>query len=404
MRIGILTFYREINFGANIQALSTYGYLLKHGHKPIFIYYYTKEKEAKWGPLMESKPQPRCHREFIDDAIKDQTEVCRNADELNNIIGKYNIESIIVGSDAVLQHHPLRDRLQFSKRTLIHVTKVYPDITFPNPYWGVGVDLKVKMALMSASSQDSEYYHYSEKLKADMRKALSRFTYISVRDSWTRQMIEDITLNSIKAKITPDPVFNFNANAGEYILEREQIINKFGLPEKYVLISLFGQHLSASQLSNLKNSFAQKGISCVAFPMQLGLLFKHPFNYEIPVPLSPVDWYALIKYSSGYIGNNMHPIVVALHNSVPCFSLDFYGTKDFWGRPRKEVTSKVYHIMDSFGIRNNYRRVVKGKTKVEAEEIVESILNFPVQEIEKKAAAKSVEYCNMMEDILKSIK
>ena len=39
MKIGILSFYREINFGATLQALSTYKYLEKAGHFPVFINY-----------------------------------------------------------------------------------------------------------------------------------------------------------------------------------------------------------------------------------------------------------------------------------------------------------------------------------------------------------------------------
>ena len=37
MKIGILTFYRVANFGANLQALSTYSYLCKHGHEVVFL-------------------------------------------------------------------------------------------------------------------------------------------------------------------------------------------------------------------------------------------------------------------------------------------------------------------------------------------------------------------------------
>lgn len=39
MRIGILTFYKVDNFGANLQAVSTYYKLIKQGHTPVLIYY-----------------------------------------------------------------------------------------------------------------------------------------------------------------------------------------------------------------------------------------------------------------------------------------------------------------------------------------------------------------------------
>ena len=405
MIIGILTFYKEINFGANLQALSTYGYLKKHGYTPLFIYYCSKEKEKKWGVLMETEIQPRCHKKFIDDAIKEQTEVCRNAEEINEVIEKYGIEAIIVGSDAVLQHHPLRDRIHLSRK-LISIGKVIPDSTFPNPFWGVGIDKKIKMAIMSASCQDSEFNHFSQRLKRNMREALNRFCYISVRDSWTQNMVkailEDDKLNSVP--ITPDPVFNFNENVCELIPSRHFVQEKFHLPDKYVLISMFGQHLDNNQLYDLKTKLEEEGIVSVALPVQIGMMFKHPFDYEIPIPLNPLDWYALIKYSNGYIGSNMHPIVVALHNSVPCFSLDFYGKKNFLGIPKREMTSKVFHIMSQFHVEMNYRMVIHGKTAVNADEIVEGIMNFPINIVRIQAADYSHKYNKMMESILSKMK
>ena len=68
-------------------------------------------------------------------------------------------------------------------------------------------------------------------------------------------------------------------------------------------------------MDGLKAKAAEAGLTCVALPMPTGVDFKHTFDYEIPTPLSPLDWYALIKYASAYIGENMHPVVVALHNA-----------------------------------------------------------------------------------------
>lgn len=400
MRIGILTFYREINFGANIQALSTYGYLLKNGHSPIFINFCSEKKERQWGPMMDTMPQPNCHREFVDATLK-QTEVCRNANDINDVIHKYGIEGILVGSDAVLQHHPLRDRLRFSHKKLINVIKSFPDTSFPNPFWGVGIDKNVKMALMSVSSQDSEYYHYPHNMQLSMKDALSRFSFISVRDTWTFNMIKTILGGDTGRNImvTPDPVFNFNSNAGEYILNKDDILEKFKIPSRYVLISLFGQHLKMDTLNRLKMLFHDVGIACVALPMQLGYMFKHPFDYEIPVPLIPTDWYALIKYSSGYIGNNMHPVVVALHNAIPCFSIDFYGIRDFWGRPKKMNSSKIRHILEEFGVDSNYEVVVNGECSIAPDKIFKAIQSFPIDTVRRIAEIKSTQYGQMMDEI-----
>ena len=50
MKIGVLTFLNVANFGANLQAVSTYNYLKKAGHEVVFLHYlsrYTDYVETK---------------------------------------------------------------------------------------------------------------------------------------------------------------------------------------------------------------------------------------------------------------------------------------------------------------------------------------------------------------------
>jgi len=400
MNIGVLTFYREINFGANLQALSTFHYLKKKGHNPIFIHYFSMGKEAKYAPMFE-EVQPNCHREFVDSFITNQTPVCHNSDDINNVIKDYCIEAIIVGSDAVVQNHPLFSRLHFDKKRILRKTLSFDDTTFPNPFWGEKINKNIKMAMMSVSCQDSDFHRYSNSLVIQMKKALNGFVYLSVRDHWTKNMFEYILDSStMEVNLTPDPVFNFNENAGELLLTKEEICKKYTLPDIYVLVSLHGQSLSYNTLNELKDGFIDKNIECVALPMPFGVSFKHPFNFEIPIPLSPLDWFALIKYSAGYIGNNMHPIVSCLHNAIPCFSIDNYGTKDFWNRPMKESSSKVLHIMQRFGVQSNLCQVNRGKCNIQAQRIIDGIMTFPKKNVAKIAEEIKLEYNQMMETII----
>lgn len=405
MKIGILSFYREINFGATLQALSTYKYLEKAGHFPVFINYYSEKKDKKYTPLFDLNPQTACFASFVDKVIKNQTVICHNANEINKQVSVWGIEAIIVGSDAVLQHHLLQDRIKFNPRRLLDVVPKLPDTTFPNPFWGVGIKDSIKMALMSVSSQNSEYTHFSEKVRSRMKSALKRFTYYSVRDEWTKDMLNYITDGRIsnQIRITPDPVFNFNNNAGELIPTKLYVEEKFSLPSRYVLISLHGQSLSFAQLKALKDGFASRGIHCVALPTQFGINFVHPFEFEIMTPLNPLDWYALIKYSNGYIGNNMHPIVVALHNAVPCFSIDIWGTTNFWGKKKDDGSSKVYHIMNAFGVSKNIAKVENNKCQIMPETIIDGILNFPIMAVKEKSQKLTLSYYDMMNSILKSL-
>lgn len=78
-------------------------------------------------------------------------------------------------------------------------------------------------------------------------------------------------------------------------------------------------------------------------------LKKYDTTFVIDLPLSPLDWYYLIKYSQGYVGELMHPIIVCLHNSIPFFCFDQYGAIKtiipmLWHK-RLPESSKIYDIL-----------------------------------------------------------
>ena len=142
---------------------------------------------------------------------------------------------------------------------------------------------------------------------------------------------------------------------------------------------------------------------CVALPSPLGIRFTHNYDYEIPVPLSPTDWYALIKYSCGYIGNNMHPIVIALHNGVPCFSIDNYSNYDFWRRLKNDGSSKIEDLLRRFNLSENHIVPYKDNTKGLEKRIYDCITIFPKEDVMHQSEEMYTGYEQMMQDILKTI-
>ena len=401
MKIGILTFYRVVNFGANLQALSTYRYLEKNGHTPVMINYQSVEMQNMVKMSLQNDPQAKAHIQFVEKLLPNQTPLCATSEEVGEMILRERIEGMIVGSDAVIQHHPLLSRIHRGRRKPVYIERVVPERMFPNPAWGQGVD-GVKVAMMSASSQNSRFDLFSWSLKKKMRASLERFGYISVRDTWTQRMLCDIMGNEYP--ITPDPVFAFNQNVGDLVPSKEFILKKFTLPEKYVLISLMSQSINERTLSELKALFKVKGLSCVALPMPTGHGFSHNFDYQIPEPLDPLDWYALIKYSSGYVGSNMHPIIVCLHNGVPCFSIDNWGSKDFFNRPINNGSSKIEDILRFYGVEGNHKFINGQRCDVIPAEIVNAIRSFPKGNVQKISSRKYEEYGQMMNGILSCLK
>lgn len=404
MRIGILTFYKVANFGANLQALSTFYYLKSKGYDVVFLNYMANETEDKLLTDYKLNIQTKCHIDFIDKFIPCQTRILHDGNEVFEEIKNRQIDSIIIGSDAVVQHHPFISRLVFGPRRLHLMDKVAKERLFPNPFWGVPFSAKIPTVMMSVSSQNSEFKYFDFLLKSKMKKALDEIKYLSVRDEWTKRMFESIKCKS-SIHVTPDPVFAFNMNVPkELIPTREELDSKFNLPQKYVLVSLHSQSLSVGFLQELGDAFKRKGLECVAFPMPSGVKFQHLFKYQIQTPLSPLDWYSLIKNASAYIGSNMHPIIVSLHNAVPCFSIDHWGTMDFWGNKKDNGSSKIEHILSVYNLKNNRKTIQKGICSVSVQEIIDAIDSYPKLDVSKQSQIQLMEYNNMMTNIIKEFK
>lgn len=400
MRIGVITYYKVMNFGATLQAVSTYCCLKKAGHEPVFINYLSKEAQQAI-TKGANVPQWNIQLDFVNSIIKDQTEVCESAEDIIKQVKKFDIKGIVIGSDALLQHHSLFARIRKGVRKPFYIQKISSDRLFPNVFWGCGLNDNIPVALLSVSSQNSDYNLFPPFTKWRMRKSLLKMRYISVRDSWTQTMVEKIC--GLSVPITPDPVFGFNQNASHLIPSKEEIVKKFRLSGNYVLLSLFGQAISRNTISELRNLFNREGKQFVILPMPTGRSYEYDADYAINFPLSPIDWYALIKYSSAYIGSNMHPIVVSLHNSVPCFSLDIWGRTNFFNKKIDDESSKVKHIMNVFGVGHNHRMIDGEICQVTAKEIYEGIRMFPVNSVKVKSKLYLDEYNHMMTKLINSL-
>ncbi len=405
MKIGILAYHAACNFGANLQVLSTVCYLRDIGHEPIVINWYSEELE-KFYSNNTNLNQFKEHKHFREKYFP-LTKRCYNDEDIVRELSMNNIQALIVGSDAVVQHHPILSRIVFPSRKVVSISYMTKDRLFPNPFWGSFYNLltsKIPLIWMSVSSQNSNYKLILKSEKKQMKKYIQNFSYISVRDNWTSKMFQYITNNKIIPEITPDPVFAFNQNVS-FQPTKEEVLKKFNLPENYYLLSFLNDKYVSEDWLNEFESLAEKNnIACVALPFPQGIKFSHNLKYEVRIPLSSLDWYALIKYSKAYIGNNMHPIVVCLHNGIPCISFDNYGLKKYRFFTDKK-SSKIYHIMNKFNILEYHFRV-RNKLNLtpSPSHLLNLIQSFPTKQVKLESVATLQEYNTMMNEILNIVK
>ena len=335
--------------------------------------------------------------------------LCRTENELVAEIKRLDIDAVFAGSDALFKYLPKSKRVVFSKkkfrfikRNVLTVQDIEGNCFFGN--FVAKLDRKIKAVAFSVSSQNCDYAKMDVSERVSMEMALDNYSKISVRDEWTKQMVRSITRRD-DIDITPDPVFAFNQNCYLTLLSKKEILAKFSLPENYVLLSFWTKHLNNEYVHGIAHKLEENGLTPVAFPMPEHLL---DFNLEhkIYLPLSPLDWYALIKYSQGYIGERMHPIVVCLHNAIPFFSFDEYGTfkKTLFGLCKKYIpsSSKTFHILEKAGLSEWMCSYFDENRKMpDSNQVVDCFLKFPVTKCEAFAQDKQQDYNNGMNEILK---
>ena len=99
----------------------------------------------------------------------------------------------------------------------------------------------------------------------------------------------------------------------------------------------------------------------------------------------------------------MHPIVISLHNAVPCFSIDNWGTTNFWGKRIEDGSSKVQDILNRYGLSKNRSVITDGHCMATAEEIFDALDNYDKQKVSEISARQYERYDDMMQKCLKAL-
>lgn len=393
-KVAILTHSIAYNYGANLQALSTACYLRNQGYEPIFL---------QWGSYLSGNTpsdQVEIHRTFIKRAGFTMSEPLVSDEDFANFIKKEEIRRIVVGSDCVLTYEHHLFPFMLTRKGIVRI-KNSEDYEFPNPFWltFLNDDYKIKRCLLSASCGGRTSMKIKDgAVRSRMTSLLDNFDYISIRDTFTLRFVKELLPHRRDIKLTPDPVFGFNKNFPGVPTEKE-IRAKFNIEGKYYLICFYRSNWPSQGWANKLMEEAHKhGVKCISIPMPQGGRNSN-FDQDIELPLDPLDWYALIKYSNAYIGNNMHPMIVAIHNNVPFFTYNIHGRSILHGRIQLIKTSKEYDLISRFGLQRNlapqpFLRFISPKS------VVKHIISFDIEKCKKASSFLQKEYDNMMSQIV----
>lgn len=339
MKIGILTHHWVYNFGANLQALATQSALRTMGFDPIFINYREPSKvEGYRGAICDSQVEK--HESFSSQYLR-QSLLLKSDREIEDFCCDA-LDVVLVGSDAVFMLVPKFDPLNIVRKLKNRKFKVTEKLP---PHWLGWEDQNrgahILKASIAASSMGTSYFFLTPKLRESLRKKISDFDYISVRDDWTLKMIRSLSGRSKDVKICPDPVFSLNSN---FILPENETID-IDVSETILMAGKFDH----GWLSNFVRIAHDNGYKIANCPNPDNEFINEQFDFEIKLPLSPIAWYSLLSKCAGYIGVRFHALVSCIANQTSVINVDPHRSAGF-----NKSASKMFDLCKRAGIVNNF--------------------------------------------------
>lgn len=306
MKVGILTWYFGINYGARAHSLALMNIINGLGYDCEFVNYTSSNNLKLEFRTCCAAANLKCHPLIVLRGIKRLMKYRRQLSEYPstkkvtnaNEISVLGLDALILGSDEILnQQHSL-----------------YNDV-----YYGVGLNTALPTIIFSASSGTVSP---ETKLSASICNSLRNMVGIYVRDDATAELIE----NNIgcKPQIVLDPTLMYDFGKDRKPLEKG----------KYLLIYSFGK---LEREKDRIKEFARKNslkIVCV------GRVCKWADKSYAGADLN--DWLALYQYAQYIVTDSYHGMIFAIKNH-----------KEFILVSRGDKTNKIDGLRNILNISRN---------------------------------------------------
>lgn len=330
-RIGILTYFKVINYGAILQAYALYKMLHNKYGSDVEVINYThkifKDKISteifiksrgvlnnfkhfvKYFILSKGKVKNEKFIKFVNDNLKLSKEV----ENVSSIANNYDI--LIIGSDQVWNpdytNNQLDENFLLSDYSFDHIKK----ISF-------------------ASSAGS--FIFTGAIKEQLASSLLKFNRISVRETSLKSQFSDYPF---EIKDVLDPTFLFNKS------EWNKLFNLYDEElerENYLLLYTFDNDTSCYQVSNkLKNELGFKFYSITS------KFVKHKSVDKQLDSLSPIEFLKYFYNAKFIVTNSFHGT---------CFSINFF--KHFYSIRKGNNPARVEDLLKKFSLANRLIRSV----------------------------------------------
>lgn len=295
MKIGLLTYFGDLNCGTNMQALSTYQALRRaYPHDDVEII-----------PFHGFRARKMPYKTFSPKLIWDDVKRFHKYSEFKkrelHVKHDVIIKDVKAGLDYIANRH--YDVIYVGADTLLELDRVPAGSDEITAYWLQNV--KAKKAIIAASSKNVTYDKLTPKQQASLKEAALQFSYIGVRDRATMALFEKLVEGKKELDYIPDPTFTYDIDYS-YI---DAYLNKKGvtLPEKCVFVQFYGDDY---WLTDVAKDLKQRGYTMVT---NRGVSWSD----IVLVDMSPLEQIGLYKYMDFAITHRFHDGVFCLKNHTP---------------------------------------------------------------------------------------
>ncbi len=329
MKIGILTYFRAINYGAYLQAYALSNRLNREDdieaelidfHMPAEDEYY--QKQLKWRKNFLSTFYNRRRFNVFRDAWKSlslsETSLCGNDIEefLSFVRGKYDI--IIAGSDEIWRPDGIRG--------------------FPAPYFLPGDTGCIKVSYAAAGLLSNE--KLNEENLLFIKKCLDDFSYIGVRESKSINEIKSFVSDKGKVHLNYDPCFIYDfvpdPERGRSLLRKY-----FHLSGKRKVIAvMYTERPEDGPVLEkyLKQNFGDN--------YDFISLYVRNAEFQNYPSVTPFEWIDLIAAADGVISMFYHGIIFSILTGTLFYAVE--------KRAACKEESKQYDLLSRLGLLSNY--------------------------------------------------
>lgn len=312
MRIALLTLHAPANYGSNLQAFAMVRMLESYGHEVELLDYRPEDDERYYDQVTPPR-QREAHEAFLRDFLPMSPRLTTISD-VSERVQSTGPDGVVVGSDAVLRVAPGPRQREVNR--------------FGNAFWLEWLEERASgvtppSAFFAASCMGSAYATLPSETRRGILRCLSGRTYVSVRDLWTKWMLEALAPeSSLGVRLSPDPVFSLSDLADN----AETVLGRLRVPDRYIVISFMKRCWPHPEwVRQFKELARRQGLRIVELPDPDGGVTFKEVDWTPPAALSPFEWLSVIARAHGYVGTRFHAIVVALMCGVPFVAVDTYG-------------------------------------------------------------------------------